>query len=257
MGNIQPGAKAQIAMLLALKQAQETFVEQLSASITPASHSSRSSKKDARLLLRDHQDRVVRIAEFFFVTGAIAPLTSERVEAIAREHNARLQRKIAASEDPWISSRLQKGVFSASAIRMLGVNNATGGSRISLSQSDLARFFCENMSDELTRGIVNVLIDSSLLISSSAWYNAKLISSSGILEDCYAEFLNHLTQAARSGLSDEPELVPERSERLSTDPVFSVLTPLHTDDIPLSQRKSRGQELDIYGGTHTRGDRSP
>jgi hypothetical protein len=110
---------------------------------------------------------------------------------------------------------------------MLAMNNAAEGTSINLSQSDLARFFCQTMSDELTRNLVTVLVDSSILISAPAWYNAKLIYSPGILEDCYQAYLEHLLVAARAGAAGPPSL--DWKERLgspSADPVFSIVSPL-------------------------------
>jgi hypothetical protein len=217
----------EILMLLCLKQAQEHFIDRVCSQAKTATTSLRGSKKDAPVFLRDHQDKLARIAEFFYLMRASAPLTAERVEAVAREHNARLQRKIASTEDPWMNSRLRKGLFSPSAVRMLAMNNAAEGTSINLSQSDLARFFCETMSDELTRNLVTVLVDSSILISAPAWYNAKLICSPGILEDCYQAYLEHLLVGARAGAAGPPSL--DWKERLgspSADPVFSIVGPL-------------------------------
>jgi hypothetical protein len=217
----------EILMLLCLKQAQEHFIDRVCSQAKTATTSLRGSKKDAPVFLRDHQDKLARIAEFFYLMRASAPLTAERVEAVAREHNARLQRKIASIEDPWMNSKLRKGLFSPSAVRMLAMNNAAEGTSINLSQSDLARFFCETMSDELTRNLVTVLVDSSILISAPAWYNAKLICSPGILEDCYQAYLEHLLVGARAGAAGPPSL--DWKERLgspSADPVFSIVGPL-------------------------------
>ena len=217
----------EILMLLCLKQAQEHFIDRVCSQAKTATTSLRGSKKDAPVFLRDHQDKLTRIAEFFYLMRASAPLTAERVEAVAREHNARLQRKIASTEDPWMNSRLRKGLFSPSAVRMLAMNNAAEGTSINLSQSDLARFFCETMSDELTRNLVTVLVDSSILISAPAWYNAKLICSPGILEDCYQAYLEHLLVGARAGAAGPPGLAwKERLDARSADPVFSIVGPL-------------------------------
>ena len=151
----------EILMLLCLKQAQEHFIDRVCSQAKTATTSLRGSKKDAPVFLHDHQDKLTRIAEFFYLMRASAPLTAERVEAVAREHNARLHQKIASIEDPWMNAKLRKGLFSPSAVRMLAMNNAAEGTGINLSQSDLARFFCETMSDELTRNLVTVLVDSS------------------------------------------------------------------------------------------------
>jgi hypothetical protein len=227
---------AEILMLLSLKRAQEHFVEQLCSRANQANTSLRGSKKDARVFVRDHQDKVTRIAEFFFLMSALAPLTAERVETVAREHNVRLQRKIEATEEPWISSKLRRGLFSPNAIRMLGMNNVSGVMSINLSQSDLARFFCDTMSDELTRNLVTVLVDCSILTSVPAWYNAKLICSPGILEDCYRKYLEALLDGARSNASDRTGLPSGNAfEPLSTDPVFSILGPLFISEAPPSE----------------------
>ena len=178
----------EILMLLCLKQAQEHFIDRVCSQAKTATTSLRGSKKDAPVFLRDHQDKLTRIAEFFYLMRASAPLTAERVEAVAREHNARLQRKVANTEDPWMNAKLRKGLFSPSAIRMLAMNNAAEGTGINLSQSDLARFFCATMSDELTR---------SLLV------------------------------AARAGAAGPPGLAWRESlDAHSADPVFSIVGPL-------------------------------
>jgi hypothetical protein len=222
-----PVLSPEILMLLTLKQAQEHFIDRLCSQARTAMTSLRGSKKDAPLFLRDHQDKLARIAEFFYLMRASAPLTAERVEKVAREHNARLQRKIQSTEEPWMNSKLRKGLFSPSAVRMLAMNNAAGGTSVNLSQSDLARFFCETMSDELTRNLVTVLVDSSILISAPAWYNAKLICSPGLLEDCYQTYLEQLLVGARAGATGPPGSAwKERLGSPSADPVFSILGPL-------------------------------
>jgi hypothetical protein len=226
-----PALPPEILMLLRLKRAQEHFIDQLCSQAKATTTSLRGSKKDAPVFLRDHQDKLARIAEFFFLMRASAPLTAERVEKVAREHNARLQRRIEGTEDPWMSSKLRKGLFSPSAVRMLAMNNATGGTSINLSQSDLARFFCETMSDELTRNLVTVLVDSSILISAPAWYNAKLIGSPGILEDCYQTYLEQLLIGARAGNSGPPGWAwTEPLGSPSADPVFSIVGPLMVEE---------------------------
>ena len=222
-----PAPPPEILMLLCLKQAQEHFIVRLCSEAKTAATSLRGSKKDAPVFLRDHQDKVARIAEFFYLMRVSAPLTAERVAAVAREHNARLQRMIEGTEDPWMNAKLRKGLFSPSAVRMLAMNNAAEGTSINLSQSDLARFFCETMSDELTRNLVTVLVESSILISAPAWYNAKLICSPGILEDCYQAYLEQLLVGARAGAAGPASLT--WSERLSSPSaglVSSIIGPL-------------------------------
>ena len=229
-------APAEILMLLCLKQAQEHFIDRLCSEAKPSATSLRGSKKDAPVFLRDHQDKITRIAEFFYLMRAIAPLTAERVEAIAREHNTRLQRKIENTEQPWLKSKLRKGLFSPSAVRMLALNNAAGGGSFNLSQSDLGRFFCEIMSDELTRNLATVLVESSILMSAPAWYNAKLICSPGILEDCYQAYLEELLVGARAHAAGPSGLDwKERLDSPSADPVFSIVAPLLVQETkPLS-----------------------
>jgi hypothetical protein len=222
-----PMLSPEIFMLLSLKRAQEHFIDRLCSQAKPSTTRLRAPKKDTPLFLRDHHDKVARIAEFFYLMRASAPLTAERVEEVAREHNARVQRKIESTDDPWTNSRLRKGLFSPSAVRMLAMNNAARGASVYLSQSDLARFFCETMSDELTRNLLTVLVDASILISAPAWYNAKLICSAGILEDCYQTYLEQLLVGAQTdtaGLSGLPW--EERLGSPSADPVFSIVGPL-------------------------------
>ncbi len=213
----------EILMILALKQAQEHFIEQLCSRITsPAGL--RGSKKDASVFLRDHQDKITRIAEFFFLMRAVAPLTAKRAEMVAREHNSRLQWKIERTEGPWITAKLRKGLFSPSAIRMLGMNNASGATSFNLSQSDLARFFCEAMSDELMRNLIAVLVDAGVLISAPAWYNAKIISSPGILEDCYQNYLARLSDSSHSRATNHSGSAWTGGlATFSADPVFSIV----------------------------------
>jgi hypothetical protein len=225
----EAGMQPEILMLLAMKLAHEQFIEEQCFRISPSPAGSRRSKKEASVFLRDHQDKIARIAEFFFLMRAVAPLTAERAEKVARGHNLRLQRKIEGAESPSMSAKLQKGLFSPSAIRMLGVNNASGATSINLSQSDLARFFCETMSDELMRNLITVLVDAGILISAPAWYNAKIISSPGILEDCYQQYLSRLADSALSNTTGHSDSAwTEGLATLSADPVFSIVSSLLT-----------------------------
>jgi len=179
-------ARQDVALLLALREARQRVVEQLAECAENADAFAR--------LVASQRDVVFLVAEFFYALRAMKISSPETVAAFIESHNRHIDERLQSefkNKVGGLADRLKEGRFGAGAIRMVQLTLAQHG-RLELSQSDVARFLVEVMSDETCRKVLTGLCEAGLLRTRREEINrAVMIWSDGVLE---AAFGRHLAE---------------------------------------------------------------
>ena len=165
---------------------------------------------DSSVKVRElRQETVFVIAEFFWLLRVFGIDAPEKLREFGETHNRNILELLDNCEDQIRlgihAPRLREALFdSAEKLNRLEANCSNGTAQF--SQSDLARFLVEYMSMERCRSTVKILSDAGFLIASKSPFGAILISSSGRLEDAYADHIRSFRRAL------DEKLGPEASE---------------------------------------------
>lgn len=144
------------------------------------------------------QETVFVIAEFFWLLRVFEIDSPEKLRAFGETHNRNIHELIDSEEDQIRlgvhAPRLREALFdSEEKLNRLEANCRNGTAQF--SQSDFARFLVEYMSFERCRSTIKTLSDAGFLKASKSPFGAILISSSGQLEDAYADHIRSFRTA--------------------------------------------------------------
>jgi len=176
-----------VALLLALREARQRVLAALA-------EAAEDGEAFARLV-QAQRDMVLLVAEFFFALKAMEIAAPAALAAFVASHNRHLDQRIEGefkNKAGGLADRLREGKFGAGAIRMIELTRAEQG-RIELSQSDIARFLVEVMSDETCRKVLAGLAEAGLLKTRREPINrAVMVWSEGVLEAAFGRHLADL-----------------------------------------------------------------
>lgn len=144
------------------------------------------------------QETVFVIAEFFWLLRVFEINTPEKLRAFGETHNHNIHELLDNDEDQVRlgvhAPRLRESLFnSEEKLARLEANCSNG--TVQFSQTDFGRFLVEYMSFERCRSTVKTLSDAGFLKASKSPFGAILISSSGQLEDAYADHIRSFRRA--------------------------------------------------------------
>ncbi len=148
---------------------------------------------DSTVKVRElRQETVFVIAEFFWLLRVFEIDAPEKLRAFGETHNRNILELLDNNEDQIRlgvhAPRLREALFdSEEKLDRLEANCSNG--TVQFSQSDFARFLVEYMSFERCRSTVKILTDAGFLKASKSPFGAILISSSGQLEDAFADHI--------------------------------------------------------------------
>ena len=182
------GAHHDVALLVAIREARERAIDRLAGWATDLQAFER--------LISVQRDLVFLIAEFFYALKAMDISSSDKVIAFIENHNQHIDRlcntefrgKVGGRAD-----RLRQSKFGPAAIRMIQLSLKDRG-RLVLSQSDIARFLVEVMSDESCRRVISGLCEAGLLVREEERANKAILvwSERGVLEAAFGRHLAEL-----------------------------------------------------------------
>jgi len=140
-------------------------------------------------------DTVYQIAEFFYFLHIFGIRTPQKLRALAEIHTDKISKLMKNPEEQKklgvYAQRLGDALFdSEEKLERLIIHSADG--LIRLSQSDLSRLLVEYMSPETCRQAVKVLGEAGYLRLTKSPFGAILVSSSGDLEEIFAEHVRNL-----------------------------------------------------------------
>lgn len=180
-------AGGDVALLVALREARQRIVDRLVECAT--------NREVFERLVGAQRDVIFLIAEFFYAIRAMDIASSNAIEAFIDNHNKQIQKRLDtefAGKVGGLADRLRGGKFGPGAIRMIRLTLAQAG-RLELSQSDIARFLVEVMSDETCRRVLSGLCEAGLLERRTEEINkAVMIWSDGTLEGAFGRHLSEI-----------------------------------------------------------------
>lgn len=180
-----------VAMLVALREARQRVVWHLGECVADTEAFAR--------LVGAQRDVVFMIAEFFYALRAMNISTPEALAAFIDSHNRHLDQRLDnefKGKRGGLADRLREGRFGPSAVRMLQLTLGQQG-RLELSQSDVARFLVEVMSDETCRKVLASLCEIGLLQTRREEINrAVMVWSDGTLEAAFGRHLAEIRSIA-------------------------------------------------------------
>ncbi len=167
---------------------------------------------DSTVAVRElRQETVFVIAEFFWLLSVFEIDTPEKLRAFGETHNRNILELLNKKEDQIRlgvhAPRLREALFdSEEKLDRLEANCSNGAAQF--SQSDLARFLVEYMSFERCRSTVKILTDAGFLKAFKSPFGAILISSSGQLEDAFADHIRLFRRALDDKLGSTASVSP-------------------------------------------------
>lgn len=188
-----------VALMVALREARQRFVARLAAIA--------ENREAFDRLIGTQRDLVFIVAEFYFALRAMKISSAGAIKAFIDNHNrhirARLEAEFRKPDGSYLvgglADRLKQGIFGPAAIRMIEIT-LSEQRQLKLSQSDLARFLVEVMSDETARKVLSALCDAGLLARErEPVNNAVLIwSENEVLETAFGQHLAEIRSLAAS-----------------------------------------------------------
>jgi hypothetical protein len=182
-----------VALLLALREARQRVLTRLVECSEDADALGR--------LVNSQRDMVFLIAEFFYALRAMNISSGEAVASFIDNHNRHIETRLQTEFRDKVggfADRLKEGKFGRGAVRMIEMT-LIAQRRLELSQSDIARFLVEVMSDETCRRVLAGLCDAGLLKTRKEEINrAVMIWSEGVLEAAFGQHLAEIRQIVAS-----------------------------------------------------------
>ena len=138
-------------------------------------------------------DNVAHVAEFFYVVRERSIAEPANLRPFIERHNADMMALLESCERGYTASgllisRIRRAMFSEPQIAYLEHECSGGTARF--DQFSLARIFTQLMAFESCRKLLVLLSDSGFLNRQE--YNQVLISSKGVLEDLFHDFLSKI-----------------------------------------------------------------
>jgi hypothetical protein len=182
------GARHDVALLVAIREARQRTMDRLAGCA--------SDLQAFERLISAQRDLVFLIAEFFYALKAMDISSPDKVIAFIEKHNQHIDRRCNTEftgKVGGLADRLRQSKFGPAAIRMIQLSLKDRG-RLVLSQSDIARFLVEVMSDESCRRVISGLCEAGLLVRQEEKANKAILvwSERGVLEAAFGRHLAEL-----------------------------------------------------------------
>ncbi len=182
-----------VALLVALREARQRVLDRLAEGA--------ANREAFERLIGAQRDIIFLVAEFFYALRAMNISSSKAIEAFIDNHNQQIEKRLETEfkgKVGGLPDRLRAGKFGPGAVRMIQFTLAQTG-RLELSQSDIARFLVEVMSDETCRRVLAGLCEAGLLERRTEEINkAVMIWSDGTLEGAFGLHLAEIRSIVTS-----------------------------------------------------------
>jgi hypothetical protein len=182
-----------VALLVALREARQRMLVRLGECAV--------NTEPLERLVNSQRDAVFLLAEFFFALRAMDISSSATIATFIDNHNRHMERRLQTefrNKAGGFAERLKEGRFGPGAIRMIQMTLSAQG-RLELSQSDIARFLVEVMSDETCRKVLTGLCEAGLLSMRREEINhAVMVWSEGTLESAFGQHLSEIRSIVAS-----------------------------------------------------------
>lgn len=181
----------ELSCLRAIRVARAEFFASVleHAEITRGKDSAGPLTREERAMLRS--EHVAHVAEFLFVLKEAQICEASTLRSFLENHNHDMQRLLDECEKGYTrnglsAARIKRALFSEKQINYLIHECKEGVPRF--DQQSLQKIFTQLMSFESCRTVLVLLSESGFLMRHE--FNQVLISSKGVLEKMYGEFLS-------------------------------------------------------------------